>query len=248
LNNQKFAFIICSNNKLLLNECLQYINLLYIPSGYTIETIIIERASSITSGYNNGMNSSDAKYKIYMHQDVFIINRRLLYDILDIFAIDNKIGMIGLAGSSHVSPDGCMWHAISGQFIPFGGTEITYPHSTYKIKELNSHQFACSKENIIDVTAIDGMFMATCYDYPWNTKTLKDWDFYDSFHSITFLEHGLRIVIPHDCIPWIIHDDGRMLSLEKYNYYRHIFMNKYKSYLGLTADEIRIANGFEYNY
>lgn len=33
------------------------------------------------AAYNLGMQSSDAKYKIYMHQDVFIRNEEFLADI-----------------------------------------------------------------------------------------------------------------------------------------------------------------------
>ena len=36
----------------------------------------------MTSGYNNAMKKTDAKYKVYLHQDVFILNHNFLMDIL----------------------------------------------------------------------------------------------------------------------------------------------------------------------
>ena len=77
MNQNKFAFIICSNNETFLNECITYINLLEVPQDYEIELLTITDAPCITSGYNEGMSSTDAKYKIYLHQDVFLLNRPL---------------------------------------------------------------------------------------------------------------------------------------------------------------------------
>lgn len=39
------------------------------------------------------MKSSDAKYKIYLHQDVFILNKNFLFDLLYYFS-DKSTGMI----------------------------------------------------------------------------------------------------------------------------------------------------------
>ena len=41
MNDQSFCFIICSNNDLLLEECIHYINHLYVPSGYEIDLLTI---------------------------------------------------------------------------------------------------------------------------------------------------------------------------------------------------------------
>ena len=110
MDESKFCFIICSNNQLFLNECLFYISKIKIPDGYVVENLIIKEAKSMTSGYNEGMKTSNAKYKIYIHQDVFILNRNLLYDMLQIFDSDHNIGMVGVVGSQKMPIDGVMWH------------------------------------------------------------------------------------------------------------------------------------------
>ncbi len=74
MNDHKFCFIICTNNDLLLGEALHYIDHLEIPDGYEVDLLTVNDASSMTEGYNEAMTTSDAKYKIYMHQDVFILN------------------------------------------------------------------------------------------------------------------------------------------------------------------------------
>lgn len=115
MDNHKFAFIICSNNSIMLNECIFYIHQLIIPKNYDIEILTVENASSITSAYNEAMVSCNAKYKIYMHQDVFILNRNFLNDALSIFLSDPKIGLLGMVGYTKISPDGIMWHIQIGR-------------------------------------------------------------------------------------------------------------------------------------
>ena len=110
INEHKFAFILCTNNDIYLQECLHYLNMLVIPEHYEVDILTIHDAASMTSGYNEGMSSTDAKYKIYMHQDVFIINRYFLFDILSIFQSDSSIGMIGMVGYPTISKNGIMWH------------------------------------------------------------------------------------------------------------------------------------------
>ena len=224
MNDHKFCFIICSNNDLLLGEALHYIDQLNIPDEYEVDLLTVKDAASISEGYNEAMLSSDAKYKIYMHQDVFILNKDLLSDLLTIFHSDPQIGMIGVVGHETISPGGVMWH----------GDAIGKLYCTAIGERLSS-----CPEPFRYVAEIDGLFMATSQDLPWNTDLLKDWDFYDAFQSINFLEHGYRIAVPvrMQADPWCMHDDGEP-NFTKYNSYRHIFMQIYQNYLGKHWSEI----------
>lgn len=241
MNNQKIAFIICTNNDILLDECTLYLSQLYIPEGYETELITIKDAVSMTSGYNNGMKSTDAKYKVYMHQDVFILNRNFISDILDIFNSDCTIGMIGLIGYENVSVTGTMWHEQRYGIQKLYGMKQEYPLSTYASPRNAQIEYSLNTDGLTDVALIDGLMMITSCDIPWNESELKDWDYYDAFQSISFLEHGKRVVVPNQTYPWIIHDDGRILTMWNYNKYRKIFMKKYKQYLGLNSKQIRAS-------
>lgn len=233
MNPNKFAFIICTNDDLYLQECFHYLNQLILPEGYETEVLTLVDAKSMTSGYNEGMSSTDAKYKIYMHQDVFITNRYFLSDILSIFQSDAAIGMIGMVGYPVVSDSGFMWLAKrAGITYPYGAKKI-YPHADY-----NKYRYSLS-QGIEDVSLIDGLMMVTAYDLPWNEDELTDWHFYDAFQSMNYLFHGYRVVVPTQTLPWFIHDDGFFLSMWDYDKYRQLFMNKYKDYLGKSCYEIR---------
>ena len=69
---EKMCFIICATNKTYLDECIYYIKKLNCPEKIEVEIVCINDAKSMCAGYNQGMNRSNAKYKVYLHQDVFI--------------------------------------------------------------------------------------------------------------------------------------------------------------------------------
>lgn len=228
MDKQKFCFIICSNNNLFLEESIHYINHLKVPEGYTMDLLVVNDASSITQGYNEALEATDAKYKIYMHQDVFILNKNLLFDLLEIFEADSQIGMIGMVGYTEVSQHGIMWRSECRGSI----------YGRASSSEISGYRYSLAEDGFSYVAEIDGFFMATCQDLRWDTERLKDWDFYDAFQSIEFLNHGYKIAVPVQRHPWCMHDDGKILNLKNYNHYRHIFMQTYEEYLGKHWSEI----------
>ena len=70
---------------------------------------MVKDAKSMTSGYNEAMRASDAKYKVYLHQDVLILNRGFIYDTLNLFLKYPEIGMFGMVGNVSMAADGGMW-------------------------------------------------------------------------------------------------------------------------------------------
>ena len=85
LNESKICFITCVNDQELYNESLAYIENLNLPENFEIETMWLSNANSITSAYNKAMKATDAKYKVYLHQDVFITNKNFILNCLEIF-------------------------------------------------------------------------------------------------------------------------------------------------------------------
>lgn len=233
MNHHKFAFIICTNNDTYLSECLHYLESLIVPDGYEIECLTIRGAASMAAGYNEGMSATDAKYKIYMHQDVFIVNPHFLKDTLAIFSSDASIGMIGMVGYPVISKTGFMWHEKRVGANPLYGVKHAYPHADY-----TDYRYSLN-DGLSDAALLDGFLLMTAYDLPWNEVELTGWDFYDAFQSMEFLLHGYRVVAPAQTLPWCIHDDGKWVSMWNYNKYRQLFLQKYDKYLGLHYSSIR---------
>lgn len=214
MNNQKFCFIMCSNNAQLTQEAISYIERLDVPDGYIIEILTIQDASSMTSGYNEGMYASDAKYKIYLHQDVFILHSRFLFELLDIFS-NEKVGMIGMIGVTKMPENGIMWY----------GHRVGQIYSNH-IYETFCLQLNDATKPYQNVDAIDGLLMATQYDIPWREDLFKQWDFYDASQSYEFRNAGYDVVVPYTKHPWVLHDDGFM-KLQQYYENRLKFLEEY---------------------
>ncbi len=230
MDEHKFCFILCTNNDILLSEAIHYISHLNVPAGYTTELLTVTDAASMTAGYNEAMTASDAKYKIYMHQDVFILNRNFLSDILAIFRSDASIGLIGMTGYESVSPDGVMWHVQSRLGTPYK-RKTSYP-------PLSDYRYSLSEDGYRHAALVDGFMMITSTDYLWDTEDLTGWDFYDAWQSLTFLLHGCKVVVPTQRHPWCMHDDGGVLNLTNYNRYRQKFLRAYHAFLGKHYSEI----------
>ena len=88
MNDKKFAFVMCANNEQYEKEALYYIERLEVPEGYSCESVVIREAESMAEGYNRAMQLSDARYKIYMHQDVMITEKKFLKKILSCLKIE----------------------------------------------------------------------------------------------------------------------------------------------------------------
>lgn len=214
MNDKMFCFIICSNNRLYTEECLYYINHLNIPDGYQIDVLTIEDAHSMTSGYNEAMQYSNAKYKVYLHQDVFIVNPNFIQDCLDIFQSNAAIGMIGNVGVKKMPLSGTMWDTDR-----YGKLYEQHNYETV----LLSNGFP---EDFMEVEAIDGFIMITQYDISWREDLFDKWDFYDCSQSMEFIRHGYKVVIPKMDAPWCVHDCG-FVNLGQYEEERIKFVKEY---------------------
>ena len=213
LNDRKICFIICSSDALYTEECLYYIHHLRIPEGYEIEVLTVENAVSMAAGYNEGMQASDARYKVYLHQDVFIVNHDFIQDVLDLFQADEQIGMIGMIGVDKLPASGIMWEAqrCGAIFVP------AYRHDDVL-------QFG--NETAVEAEAIDGLMMITQYDIPWREDLFDKWDFYDCSQSQEFIRRGYKVIVPALRKPWCMHDSV-LANLSVYDEERMKFLQEY---------------------
>lgn len=221
MNMRKIAFIICSNDDLYLNEAIVYLKRLIVPEEYEVELLVIKEAKSMLEGMQEGRESTDAKYKVYMHHDVFIINRNFISDLLSVFESDENIGLVGMVGYKKMGSDGVMWfEKYEGAIYVSGIGMPDYTAYSYDI----SH-------GLIDVVSVDGLLMATAYDIPLRTDLFEGWDFYDVSTSLEYKRAGYRVVVPMQKCPWVLHDDGKYLSLWDYDRNRHIAMKEYSDFI-----------------
>jgi hypothetical protein len=216
MNNKKICFITTVNDELAYEECLFYIKNLNIPDGYDIEAIGIRNSYCMTHAYNKAMKDTDAKYKIYIHQDTLIINKNFIYDILNVFD-DDEVGMIGVCGAKQIPTNGIWWESKNK-------VGKVYDSHTGKMRLSKFNQTDASYES---VQVIDGLIMITQYDIEWREDLFDGWHFYDISQSIEFYRYGYKVAIPKQIEPWCIHDSGVANILNGYEKYRQIFLEEY---------------------
>lgn len=216
LEDNEICFIICTSNNVYAQECIYYIKHLDVPEEMWINVLTVENAVSLASAYNEAMQCSKAKYKVYLHQDTFIINRDFIRDCLRIFRLDPQIGMIGNVGCKKMPSSGVMWDADR-----YG---MLYEQHIYETKLLAN---AIDPElDYLEVEAIDGFIMVTQYDISWREDLFDKWDFYDCSQSMEFKRRGYKVAVPNMKQPWCVHDCG-FINLQNYDKEKEKFIAEY---------------------
>ncbi len=189
----KFQFIYCVDNDQQFQNSWNHVCRLNIPPGYKIDKTVITNAGSITKGYNQAMVGSNAKYKLYLHQDVDILEENFFYLILALFKKNPNLGLLGVLGAKRMPTNGIWWEA-----------KETYGKCLYFDQNCN-----CNTEVVGEyesVQGIDGMIMVTQYDIKWREDIVTGWHFYDVSQSLEFIKAGYTVGVPRQSAPWCAHN------------------------------------------
>lgn len=218
LNDRKICFISCVNNSRMYQDiCLQSVKKLEVPEGVQIEYIVIEDAEFMTEGYQRAMMQSDAKYKIYIHQDTEIIDKSFLNRMIDAFKKHPDFGIAGVVGS-RTMPENYVW---------WGGSLVGAVCDCHvEPGKLEPYVYSLDECNPIEVVALDGLLLMTQYDIPWRTDLFKGWHFYDVSQVREFRRHGYRAMVLPMSKPLVNHHCGDYSGIIKdYRQEQIIFAN-----------------------
>jgi len=201
------AFVSCVNDETQYGICLQYINALQIPSGHTVEKIAVLGATSMAEGYQRAMEASTALYKIYLHQDVYLVHRGLLFELLHLFKTYPRLGMVGVVGPTRLNSRG-RWvknlrhcHGRLWEYYRPSGL----PASLFiKHRLLHFGRFRSFVGDYLAAVGVDGVFMATQYDVPW-MNPLGGFELYEHVQAAEFIKSGLEVGIARQEAIWCLH-------------------------------------------
>jgi hypothetical protein len=189
------AFLCCVNDETRFRRLQQSLAALECPPSLEIGVFSERDAPSLPAAYNRLIAASAGwRYKAYVHQDVVVLNRNLIADVLRLFRRPS-IALVGAAGCKHL-PESCVWWDGSGVFgrvVHFGGEtrevlELEQPVGQYETVE-----------------AVDGLCMITQHDLPWD-ESIGGFHFYDVTQSTRFVLAGYEVVVPHQREPWFGHE------------------------------------------
>ncbi len=195
MDDKKICFITCVTKERTYQECVFYIKNLNIPDGIKVEIMAVRNCLSITSGYNKVMNFVDAKYKVYIHENTFIINKNFIYDVLNTFS-NSSIGMLGVVGFNEVleTNEWCNPKEKIGKL-----------YHNYEGK-INEYKYKDVEEEYTKVKFIDGLIMVTQYDVKWREDIFKSYYFYDTSQCMEFNNRGYNVVVCNQNKPWCIYE------------------------------------------
>jgi len=257
LNPRAVAFISCVNDEAQYRTCLRYIDALEIPSGYTLEKIAVLGATSMAEGYQRAMEASAARYKIYVHQDTYVIHQGLLPEFLHLFRTFPRLGMVGVLGATQLPASGLWW--VNNSRNCYGRVWEYYhpagfPASLFAKGVLHFSRYRSFVSDYMPVAVVDGIFMATQYDIPW-ISPVGGFMLYDQVHSLEFVRAGLEVGVARQEAIWCLHwgppqeRSGAQRRLREIELDRRAaeFRKHYRKWIGVPAqalyDEFRRPAG-----
>lgn len=215
--NDDIAFITCVSNEALYSECLLFLKRLSLPKGMRAEYIGIRGASSMCQGYNEGMKRTNARYKVYLHQDTLIVNKNFVYDVIKLFS-DVTIGALGVIGCRNLPASGVWWDGLR-----------TYGRVLHACEAESTVDSICSEpqDEYIEAEAVDGLLFATQHDTAWREDLFDGWHFYEIAQSQELSQRGYKTIIPRQKSFWCIHSPKEKPLEISYKRYQKIFLREY---------------------
>ena len=112
---KKIAFISCVNDEEMYAECVRYLRHLALSQGVSAELVPVRGAPSMAAGYEAARRASSARYKVYLHQDILLTEKRIIFQMLESFRA--KPG----AGRKHLDD---AWETARQVFLAEYGKEL----------------------------------------------------------------------------------------------------------------------------
>jgi GT2 family glycosyltransferase len=211
LDPHAFAFITCVNAEAQYAICLRHLNALQIPAGFSVEKIAVSGATSMAEGYQHAMETSTARYKIYMHQDVYVGHRGLLAELLHLFSTYPRLGLVGVIGATQLPVTG-WWldnpaHAYGRAWVyirlasSLRGIPLSPAAYRRRLQLFRCRSFA---GDYLPAVHVDGFLMATQYDIPWIHPQFG-FELYDQVQALEFIKARLEVGIARQEASWCVH-------------------------------------------
>ncbi|MGE5509447.1 MAG: glycosyltransferase family protein [Chitinophagales bacterium] len=246
-----FCFIACVNDEEFWSQCREHIAALEVPPGYTVEVDKITGADSMAQAYDDAMRRSDAQYKVYLHQDTFVLDRRFLFHLLRLFTEHPEIGLIGMQGGTHLPRSGVWFHDglhSYGSIMRFGrrGGILNRPlPALLNPARIRPFHYLPVRGEYLPVLCVDGLLMATQYDVPWRTDLYGGFIWYEAPQCLEFIKRGYEVVVPRQEQPWCLHwgadrgpEEDRAYHA-KFREVLEIFRAEYAPFIGKSLEEVR---------
>jgi hypothetical protein len=166
--------------------------------GCDYELIIIDNSDnrfSIFEAYNKGIYQSTSPYLCFLHDDIKIYSVGWGNTIIRLFNENQKIGLIGVAGSKiKTKMPSAWWDCPEDQ-------KVINIIQHFPNKQKEKWKFGFENSQNIEVVTIDGVFMALRKDQRicFNTK-ISGFHNYDLNISLEYKRYGYQIMVTNEIL------------------------------------------------
>lgn len=221
VEERSVCFITCVDQEELYAKCLWHVHQQNVPDGWSVKTIALRGCRSMTTCYNQALMGAQAKYKIYLHQDVWIVEPDFLARALSLLERFPDLGLIGVVGARTLPPSGVWWES---------GDRVGKVIALWPAEELLD--FGEPVGAFADVAALDGLLLMTQNDVTWDER-LDGFHFYDTSQCLRFRQQGYKVgVLPSGEKPMVVHACGNEFDLQAYGRARDRFLELYAAEMG----------------
>ena len=224
-DDHKIAIISCVNDEAMYADARARLEQLALPAGFALDFVPVRGAPSMCAGYNAGMAMTDARYKLYLHQDMMAERMDLLPLLVSFFNAHPDVGLVGLAGSFDWEPHAIWWDAQQCYY-----NLDVWAHAN---GAQQSHGLVTGRMDApwAPAAMLDGIFLMTQVDVPWREDVFRGWHFYDISACAEMRRAGHGIAILRQDTPWFAHCSGNIKVNMAYHYWRAVFLQTYKEEL-----------------
>ena len=190
MNDKKIA-VIAQRIEAGYSAMRSYLDEINVPQGYEVELIEVPSGGAVAATYQHAMETSDAKYKVYLSSGSILLRPSFFHDMLQLFVQDPSIGVMGLVGTEQLSTTGMLENSafLKGKFLFSDGNHF----DGVNIEKTSE-----------DVMVVGGCLIATQYDIPWRKDLFHTNCLWAEAQCIEFKRKGYRVVVPRQEEAWLL--------------------------------------------
>lgn len=218
---KKIAVIIRKSHAGRYEVCMEALKNVKWPQGYDVQAFTLDAAKPYAAQINEILTETDAKYKVYINDEMCVVHPQVIEEMLAIFQ-DESIGMVGILGS---------------QSLPVSGNLMDSPYKRGTVyvpseDDFSALRFGDAMGEAADVRGLLPSFFATQRDVPWDEAYEKQY-YAVLDHCRAMEDAGVRVVVPLPENIWCA-CQMKSISFDADEVDQKKFLGKYHTYLDGT--------------
>ena len=218
-NYKEISYILCANDEEYVQEIIECLNSQTIDPGYNITVYVVWNATGMAQGYNIGMAAAKGRVKIYIHQDVFFVEKTATMRFVSAIE-ESQYSLLGLVGCEIMPETGCWWESKTGEM------GALYIDRMIHVEKLIKNPL---RKELVKAEGLDGICLITDVDIRWRDDLFKGFHMYDASCVWEYKNRGYEVGILITDTPYILHEQKAAPDVNEipYEESKEIFRGNY---------------------